>query len=418
MERKSGTAKFCAAKRKNLIAIFGRSGGVWSRSSENSQGLLGIWSAAFSFISGLPKLFFRNYLRYSSADFICQAGEMDSPTDPLSGPSSACSREDLFTSHLNSTLRTSDPFSRYPHNCQYTTMPKAKVLPSLSGMIDTPDQSDEEMTTTVDSNQENAAPVKKGRGRAAAARKTKPASKRLSGGKPKATTASKKAATKRAPLKDQSNLQPSDTEEVDDFEEEVASTFVKPNARNKTTSEAPEVQKPKRKGRPPGKGKAAAVKPEVEVEPVPVITEKDGDFEYTPRQTKPNGKVVKDSQPEEAPPERIVQETQAMEVDGEAPVDDDTIVPQSTYRKANNARAGSRQAAVPVYNGHRRAGSASDTERGGDPAIRRKLGDLTQKFESLDLKYRHLREVGVKEAEANFEKLRKQSEEKAKSTPH
>lgn len=55
----------------------------------------------------------------------------------------------------------------------------------------------------------------------------------------------------------------------------------------------------------------------------------------------------------------------------------------------------------------RRAGSASDTER-GDPNLRRKLGDVTRKFENIDMKYRNLKEVGVNEATANMEKLRKQ----------
>ena len=58
----------------------------------------------------------------------------------------------------------------------------------------------------------------------------------------------------------------------------------------------------------------------------------------------------------------------------------------------------------------RRAGSASDTERGGDPNLRRKLGDVTRKFENIDLKYRNLKEVGITEANANMEKLRKQCE--------
>jgi hypothetical protein len=57
----------------------------------------------------------------------------------------------------------------------------------------------------------------------------------------------------------------------------------------------------------------------------------------------------------------------------------------------------------------RRAGSASDTER-GDPNLRRKLGDITRKYENIDLKYRNLREVGLSEANANMDKLRKQSE--------
>jgi Chromosome segregation protein Csm1/Pcs1 len=58
----------------------------------------------------------------------------------------------------------------------------------------------------------------------------------------------------------------------------------------------------------------------------------------------------------------------------------------------------------------RRAGSASDTERGGDPNLRRKLGDVTRKFENIDLKYRNLKEVGISEANVNMEKLRKQCE--------
>ena len=57
----------------------------------------------------------------------------------------------------------------------------------------------------------------------------------------------------------------------------------------------------------------------------------------------------------------------------------------------------------------RRAGSASDTER-SDPNLRRKLGDITRKFENVDLRYRSLKEVGIVEANANMEKLRRQCE--------
>ncbi|KAK3503064.1 chromosome segregation protein Csm1/Pcs1-domain-containing protein [Neurospora crassa] len=50
--------------------------------------------------------------------------------------------------------------------------------------------------------------------------------------------------------------------------------------------------------------------------------------------------------------------------------------------------------------------------RTDDPELRRKLGELTQKYEALELKYKDLREVAVKEAERNFDRLRKQSEER------
>lgn len=49
-----------------------------------------------------------------------------------------------------------------------------------------------------------------------------------------------------------------------------------------------------------------------------------------------------------------------------------------------------------------------------DPATRRKLGEMTRKFEDLEMKFKNLREIGIKEAEANFDKLRSQSEAKSK----
>ena len=39
---------------------------------------------------------------------------------------------------------------------------------------------------------------------------------------------------------------------------------------------------------------------------------------------------------------------------------------------------------------------------------------MTQKYESLEHKYRDLKEVAVREAERNFDKLKKQSDEKSK----
>ena len=85
--------------------------------------------------------------------------------------------------------------------------------------------------------------------------------------------------------------------------------------------------------------------------------------------------------------------------DSEIVADDPLPQPKRNVRDASKTRQ------EPTY--RRRAGSASDTER-GDPNLRRKLGDVTRKFENVDLKYRTLKEVGVNEANANMEKLRKQ----------
>lgn len=81
--------------------------------------------------------------------------------------------------------------------------------------------------------------------------------------------------------------------------------------------------------------------------------------------------------------------------------------PVQISRQTSIVRTASRRPQDATY--RRRAGSASDTER-GDPNLRRKLGDITLKFENIDLKYRNLKEVGVHEATANAEKMRKQCE--------
>ncbi|CAI4219871.1 unnamed protein product [Parascedosporium putredinis] len=51
-----------------------------------------------------------------------------------------------------------------------------------------------------------------------------------------------------------------------------------------------------------------------------------------------------------------------------------------------------------------------------DVSLRRKLGELSKKHEILESKYRHLQEVGAREAERNFDRLRKQAEERAQTS--
>lgn len=50
-----------------------------------------------------------------------------------------------------------------------------------------------------------------------------------------------------------------------------------------------------------------------------------------------------------------------------------------------------------------------------DSSLRRRLGDLTKKYDALETKYRDLREIGVKEAERSFDRYKKQSEDRAKT---
>ena len=104
-------------------------------------------------------------------------------------------------------------------------------------------------------------------------------------------------------------------------------------------------------------------------------------------------------------PRPAVQETQPGVDATESEAEDRQIV--GPLKQRNISRQNSRVRPEPAF--RRRAGSASDTER-GDPNLRRKLGDITRKFENVDLKYRNLKEVGINEANANVEKLRKQCE--------
>ncbi|KKY37521.1 putative chromosome segregation protein [Diaporthe ampelina] len=60
--------------------------------------------------------------------------------------------------------------------------------------------------------------------------------------------------------------------------------------------------------------------------------------------------------------------------------------------------------------------SASSSLIESDPSTRRHLGDLTKKYEALELRYRELRNVAVVEAEKNFDQLKKQSDEKTQAS--
>ena len=318
-------------------------------------------------------------------------------------------------------------------------MPKAKQVASLSGLVDT-DMEDDTLNRdafpTPDSNQENVGSAKKkGRPAKATAKKftkSKTIGRRASGDSvpPKKVAPTKKTAAKKAPLKEQTSTQQAeDTEEVDDFAGE--------GNEDTAMDELIETKQPAKRKAPAKKaGKQSKKKPveqmkTVEKEPAqqPKAMEKDGEFEYTPtttRQTKRPGRPAAQKpkpnvrQPSVEPrrQEKIIPETQVpMEVDQSNPPEEDEetedALPQSVFRRTNNVRENSHQRQPLVS--RKRASSASDNERGGsDPATRRKLGEITNKFEKLDMKYRTLREQGIKEANVNFEKYKTHVQANAK----
>ena len=311
-------------------------------------------------------------------------------------------------------------------------MPKAKPI-TQSGHVDS-DMDDEldsaEPQAQPSPNQENnAAPGRKGRprGKPASAKftKTKASARRVSGGAmagKKKVAPKKKAAEKRVPLKEQTNVHNADdTEEVDEFNAPAIEEA--DPIEDVSMEEQPLAKEPPKRKKPAARGRKAAAK---EPKPQPKATEKDGEFEYTPMRSGDAGFINKLPADKEAPRPaagrkgavKEIPETQAEPMDVDPPsvpdVEEDAI-PQSVYRQTSNLRAGPKARQAPVN--RKRAGSASDTERtGSDPALRRKLGEMTKQLDNLEMRYNNLREVGVKEANANFEKLKVQSEAKTKGT--
>ncbi|KAL8731554.1 MAG: hypothetical protein Q9181_004275 [Wetmoreana brouardii] len=323
-------------------------------------------------------------------------------------------------------------------------MPRPKAIVSLSAPADADVDEDSAMIEalpTPESNQENAGPTGKVRGRGKAATnattKAKPRARRVSAGSlaGKKKAVPKKTSSKRAPLKEQqNNRNPEDTEEVDDFDHDDGDEGQGQQSAV-SADELVAVKQPVKKTRTAAKRKNPTSKKQTDSETLQQLkgTTKDGEFEYTPvtaRQTKPTKKVpgrppanqahasLEPQNSIKGMSEKVIPDTQdvVMEVGtSDMPLhsEEDEEVPQSVFRRTNNAQS-KPQRQPPVI--RKTGGAGSDTENGGgDPSLRRKLGEMTKKFENLDLKYKRLTDVGIKDAEANFEKLRLSSEAKSKA---
>ncbi|KAF7931554.1 uncharacterized protein EAE98_004290 [Botrytis deweyae] len=130
---------------------------------------------------------------------------------------------------------------------------------------------------------------------------------------------------------------------------------------------------------------------------------------------KGKAKVQEEPVVEQGSPEKVIQETQAQETEVEMDEDIEELEQEDSIpevkRKGSRSHNDSRRRQMSVS--RHRAGSASDTER-NEPAVRRRLGELSKKLEHVEVKYQDLREVGVKEAEKTFDRYKKAAEEKTK----
>jgi Chromosome segregation protein Csm1/Pcs1 len=176
-----------------------------------------------------------------------------------------------------------------------------------------------------------------------------------------------------------------------------------------------ETQPTMPRGRPAAKSKTAKAAANQEA-----VSENEVEVDQTPAAARSNhapsrarksapkvtSKNAGASRQAKAAPKTTIRETRQENDVVASDTDDAMELVEQTKAKAPSRQNSRMRQEAPS---RRRAGSASDTER-GDPNLRRKLGDVTRRFENIDIKYRTLKDVGVHEANANMEKLRKQCE--------
>lgn len=315
--------------------------------------------------------------------------------------------------------------------------PKRKAASKISGLVD----SDGEDVMQIGGNQgapaheEPAAepPVKKARGRpksappkVAEAKNTAAKVRAPAATAPKQDAPPKKPAGRGRPktvrtLQPETEAEPQaaadvESEAAHDVSVEEEALQAQPDASNDELESPKNVAKPKRPGRPPGtrgRKRSSSMK-EVRT---------DGEFEYTPSAPKHAEFAGKPENETKRPGRRKAElKSHAIpESDKSMPEVEESILPEeqpastqtrpassSPLKSRANGYAASRDA--QDTNRRRGPGAASDTEKIGEPELRRKLGDMTKKYESLEAKFRNLREIGIVEANTNAEKMRKQCE--------
>ncbi|GCB19477.1 monopolin complex subunit pcs1 [Aspergillus awamori] len=296
-------------------------------------------------------------------------------------------------------------------------MPKRKAAAALSGSA-----GDEDPMQANDSGRER--PTKKQRGRprsksaemkpqmqsgrdsSTAAPQASEAPTRKSGrrGRPKGSRSSVQATQDIS--EEQAEVRESE-HEADDQEAEGAA------ASNDEADGAQDVAKPTKatkstRAAPRGR-KNATIRNSVQT---------DGGFEYTPstgRQSKSLDKP--EDRPE--PPKRqrrkpeVEENNDAQDNESTAPdVVDETLLQDAPMEARSVSRSPTkrRQSQKGIYSSPSKSRLGGTTEANVEPELRRRIGELTKKCDTLENRYRNLKEIGIVEANSNMEKLRKQCE--------
>lgn len=308
-------------------------------------------------------------------------------------------------------------------------MAPRNALANISFTVDSASEDDmthDELNAmpTPDSNTENKAPARKARGKTAQPTKAAPATKAIAKGKPATRVAETKkdtTATKRAPAKagskalaERKNGTESDAGEADELDEEEV-------------TEAAEPVKPAKRGRPAKAKKAQEEEEPAEEQPAPAkrgrktapkepVAKKETKTKAATKSRSTKRGAESEAEPEAFTIPETQDEPEADPMDIEDSIEDEEIPESMPPPPRPSARPSARRTAAsrtrqPSATG-RRAGSVSDTER--DPAMRRKVGDLTKKLEAMAAKYETLKEVVTSSKESSFEQLKRRTDQVAK----
>ncbi|KAM5442679.1 hypothetical protein MferCBS31731_002062 [Microsporum ferrugineum] len=291
-------------------------------------------------------------------------------------------------------------------------MPKRKAESKLSSLVNGEIEDDDLGDRVEDDNASIEPPPakrQKGRPKAAAATKTT-ATKTSRKTRSKVVVGPKKRGTATGRGKASKVVEEQHAEDADSVEEESGTREAE--GRSEDELDSPEtVQHQENQGKSRTRGGAKTAE-----------TVKDGDFEYTPTNAKSTtlrgqtGKQVakQGASKESSPPAEITPEVAKSAAGGSTSTGrTQKRIPHTGTGWISPFKSSLPQQRTSRVSGVKPWGSPTKSHQTGDceVALRLKLGEMTKKYESMEGKYRALREIGIVEANSNLEKIRKQHEE-------
>lgn len=329
---------------------------------------------------------------------------------------------------------------RVPRVCNYQTvilryictMPKRKAPPKISALLGSDDEDIMQVETTE--TQETHEPAKRRRGRPRTSNEnvteTKPT-------KPVTRTRKQQAAVAVAEPEPPANKKPTrrgrprgSSRAAQGAETSVQATEAEAMVPEQEDSDNQENEDPlssrNTKKQPPKAAKAAPARSRGRPRAVSTQLQTDGEFQFTPSGSRHvSFQETHTEQAEPSPPARAasqgrmepeVEDSQQNEQPAAELVDETVIHEEPAYNRKSMSPVKFARSRVSILRNsqdsspRKRKLGGTDSEQGGDPELRRRLGELTKTHDALQSKYRNLREIAIVEANANMEKLRKQTE--------